>query len=226
MVPADDGHSGESPAAEPLDLDTVDRLLTTTRSVRKRLDLSRPVPRSVILECLALALQAPSGSNFQLWRWLIIADPDTRSELARLYVERPADRPRVLPPEDGFTPDQRRMMDSVHYLEHHMHEVPILVVPCIQVTAGAAGWGPSIYPAVWSFMLALRSRGLGSCITTSHLYRRNEAAELLGIPHDFAQACLLPVAYFTGDSFRPAHREPVESVTYWDRWPGGHGEQS
>jgi len=94
----------------------------------------------------------------------------------------------------------------------------VLVVPCAEEVGGAAGWQPSIYPAVWSFMLALRSRGLGSCITTGHLYRKEEAAELLGVPDGFAQACLLPVAFFTGDDFRPAERRPVQEVTYWDHW--------
>jgi nitroreductase len=104
------------------------------------------------------------------------------------------------------------------YLREHLHEVPTLVVPCTLKMGGAAGWAPSIYPAVWSFMLALRSRGLGSCITTVHLFREREAAELLGIPDDYAQACLLPVAYYTGDDFRPADRRPVEEITYVDHW--------
>jgi nitroreductase len=94
----------------------------------------------------------------------------------------------------------------------------VLVVPCIEDAGGAAGWAPSIYPAVWSFMLALRSRGLGSCITTVHLFRKDEAAALLGIPDGFVQSCLVPVAYYTGDDFKPAVRRPVDEITYWDRW--------
>jgi nitroreductase len=109
-------------------------------------------------------------------------------------------------------------MDSARYLLEHMHHVPVLVVPCTEKRGGAAGWAPSIYPAVWSFQLALRSRGLGSCITTGHLYREREAAALLGVPDDFAQACLLPVAYFTGDGFKPARRRPATEVTYWNHW--------
>ena len=113
---------------------------------------------------------------------------------------------------------QERLMDSSNHLMEHIHEVPVLVVPCIEDAGGAAGWPPSIYPAVWSFQLALRSRGLGSVLTTVHLYRRREADELLGVPDGFVQACLLPVAYFTGDDFQPADRRPVAELTYLDRW--------
>jgi len=201
-----------------MDLTTVDHLLSTTRAVRKRLDLTRPVPREVLLECLRLAIQAPTGSNAQRWRWIIVTDPGTRAAIAELYrnpprTGAPSGEPRVEP-----TAQQNRVMDSARYLTEHVHEVPALVIPCTEDAGGAAGWAPSIYPAVWSFQLALRSRGLGSCITTVHLFRAAEAAELLGIPEGFVQACLLPVAYYTGDDFKPAVRRPIEEITYWDRW--------
>jgi nitroreductase len=201
-----------------LDVATVDHLLSTTRAVRRRLDLQRPVPREVITECLRLAVQAPTGTNLQLWRWLVVTDPETKGALAELYrnPRRPA-APAAAPAPD--TAEQRRMAASVEHLREHVHEVPVLVIPCIyEAGAGAAGWPPSIYPAVWSFQLALRSRGLGSCITTVHLFRKAEAAELLRIPEGVAQACLIPVAYYTGDDFRPADRRPVEELTYWERW--------
>ena len=218
MTPSTSGASG-------LDLDTVDKLLTTTRAVRKRLDLTRPVELDVVLGCLELAIQAPTGSNQQTWRWLVVTDPQVRVALADLYRNLPADRPTtrlgsVPPPEE----QQARVGDSAGYLMQHIHEVPVLVVPCVEDVGGAAGWAPSIYPAVWSFMLALRSRGLGSVLTTVHLYREAEAAALLGVPDGFVQTCLIPVAYFTGDDFRPAVRRPIEEVTYVDRWgrnPGG-----
>src|SRR6185312_12692036 len=123
----------------------------------------------------------------------------------------------VPPPED----QQARVNDSAGYLMQHMHEVPVLVVPCVEDVGGAAGWAPSIYPAVWSFMLALRSRGLGSVLTTVHLYREAEAAALLGVPDGFVQSCLIPVAHYTGDDFRPADRRPVEEITFLNRW-GDH----
>jgi nitroreductase len=214
--------TASSGAASGLDLATVDKLLTTTRAVRKRLDLTRPVALDVVMECLDLAIQAPTGSNQQTWRWLVITDPAVRAALADLYRNLPAERPAtrlgsVPPPEE----QQARVTDSAGYLMQHLHEVPVLVVPCVEDVGGAVGWPPSIYPAVWSFMLALRSRGLGSVLTTVHLYREAEAAELLGVPAGFVQSCLIPVAYFTGDDFRPAARRPVEEVTYVDRW-GSH----
>lgn len=153
--------------ASGLDLATVDALLTTTRAVRKRLDLNRPVPTDVILECLRLAIQAPTGSNSQGWRWMVVTDPEVRAALAQLYQNPPA---AGSPPSGDDVPEQqRRVMGSAQYLTAHMHEVPALIVPCIVDGGGAAGWAPSIYPAVWSLMLALRSRGLGSCMTTVHL---------------------------------------------------------
>jgi nitroreductase len=201
-----------------MDLTTVDHLLTTTRAVRKRLDLTRPVPREVVLECLRLAIQAPTGSNAQRWRWLVVTDPDTRSAIAELYRNPPRNVVPSVEPAVEVTGQQRRVLDSARYLTQHIHEVPVLVVPCIENAGGAAGWAPSIYPAVWSLQLALRSRGLGSCITTVHLFRKDEAAELLGVPDGFVQACLLPVAYYTGDDFQPAVRRPIEEITFWDRW--------
>jgi nitroreductase len=205
-------------AASGLDLATVDKLLTTTRAVRKRLDLDRPVPVGVVAECLRLALQAPTGSNAQTWRWLVITDPPVRAALAELY-RNPGDGPRPVPPPTvPDTPQQRRVGESARYLAAHLQDVPLLVVPCVEEVGGAAGWAPSIYPAVWSFMLALRSRGLGSVITTVHLNRRTEADELLGVPQGFVQTCLVPVAYYTGDDFEPAVRRPVEEVAFLDRW--------
>jgi nitroreductase len=204
-----------------MDLDTVDHLLSTTRSVRRRLDLARPVRREVILDCLRLAIQAPTGSNMQRWRWLVVTDPDTRAAIADLYRNPPGADDRAAarrePPAD-MTPRQQRVMDSARYLSEHLHEVPVHVVPCTEDAGGAAGWAPSIYPAVWSFQLALRSRGLGSVITTAHLFRKEEAAALLGVPDGFVQACLIPVAYYTGDDFKPAVRRPIEELTYWDHW--------
>jgi nitroreductase len=199
------------------DLETVDRLLTTTRAVRRRLDFSKEVPLDVVKECLALAIQAPTGSNAQFWRWIVVTDPSTRQALAELYRNPPPQATRTepdLPP----TLQQQRMMASAHYLMDHVTEVPVFVLPCTRDVGGAAGWAPSIYPAVWSFILALRSRGLGSVITTAHLYHRDEAAALLGIPEGYLQTCLLPVAYYTGTDFKPAVRRPIDEVCFLNRW--------
>jgi nitroreductase len=199
------------------DLETVDRLLTTTRAVRRRLDFSKEVPLGVVKECLALAVQAPTGSNAQFWRWIVVTDQSTRVALAELYGNPPPGAART-EPELPLTPQQQRMLASAHYLMDHITEVPMFVLPCTRDIGGAAGWAPSIYPAVWSFILALRSRGLGSVITTAHLYHRDEAARLLGIPEGYAQACLLPVAYYTGTDFKPAPRRPLEEVCFFNRW--------
>jgi len=220
--------------AHPFDLTTVDRLLTTTRAVRRRLDLDRPVPLEIVVECLRLAVQAPTGSNAETWRWIVVADPERRRQLAELY-RHPEGRSGArdggpsyppgaghdagyAPPSPSVTARQQRLAASAEHLRHNLERVPVLVVPCVQATGGAAGWAPSIYPAVWSFMLALRSRGLGSVITTVHLWRHEEADSLLGVPKGFVQACLVPVAFTVGTDFRPAKRRPVEEVAFLDHW--------
>lgn len=201
-----------------LDTDVVDKLLTTTRAVRRRLDLERPVPLDVVLECVELALQAPTGTNAQNWHWIVVTDQGVKDRLADLYRNPDLSTAVVPAVEVADTPQQRRVGASARHLRDHLEQVPVLVVPCVEAAGGAAGWAPSIYPAVWSFMLALRSRGLGSCLTTVHLYRRHDADQLLGVPDGFVQACLVPVAYYTGDDFRPAQRVPVGQVVHLDHW--------
>ncbi len=211
----------------PFDLSQTDKLLTTTRSVRKRLDLERPVPREVVLECLGIALQAPSGGNSQPWRWLIVDDADTRKRLAALYQRShdpymAANREAV---EAGGRADvMGKIMDSSQYLSDHMGEVPVMVIPCLLGRPEGLGQGEiagfygSILPAVWSLMLALRSRGLGSAWTTLHLTFEKEAAEVLGVPETVTQTALIPIAYYKGENFKPAPRQPVEKVAYFNAW--------
>lgn len=205
------------------DTAVTDRLLSTTRSVRKRLDLNRPVEPDVILECLRLAVQAPTASNGQNWRWLVVTDPAKRVELARLYAEGGADYLKSAA-ERELDPQTRRVYESAIHLADVLGRVPVHVIACLQGRADnmpnilAASMYGSIIPAAWSFMLALRSRGLGSAWTTMHLLKEKEAAELLGIPGDITQVALLPVAYTVGDDFKPAERPPVETITYWDTW--------
>lgn len=209
-----------------LDLSTVDHLLTTTRSVRRRLDLSREVRPEVIEECMRLAVQAPTGGNSQGWRWVVVTDAGKRAALAEMY-RRSADPYFAASASAARDETGVRILDSARYLAEHLHEVPMHVIPCCygrgfaDANIAAAGFYGSIFPAVWSFQLALRSRGLGSVLTTLHLAHEQEAADLLGIPEGVVQVGLLPVAYFTGDDFRPASRRPAEQVTYWDTWKQG-----
>jgi nitroreductase len=209
------------------DLSQTDRLLTSTRSVRKRLDLTKPVPREVVVECLDLALQAPTGGNTQRWRWMVVDDPDLRMALADLY--RRSWEPYIAQRREEFAAAGRgvseSIVDSSSYLAEHLHEVPVHVIPIAldRLPAGTdpgttAGYFGSILPAAWSFMLALRSRGLGAAWTTLHLAYEKEAAGLLGIPDTVAQVALLPVAYTIGDDFKKARRKAAADVTYWNRW--------
>ena len=210
----------------PFDLSETDRLLSTTRAVRKRLDMDRPVEREVLLDCIRLAQQAPTGSNSQGWRWLIVTDPAKRSALAELYRRGGADY--LASARSAFGDDQpqmRRVIDSASFLAENLERVPVHVIPCLkgrppEGTAPAlwSGLMGSIFPAVWSFQLALRSRGLGSTLTSFHLAFEKEAAALLGVPDDVMQVALLPVAYTRGTDFRAAERPPVERIVHWDTW--------
>jgi nitroreductase len=207
-----------------------DQLLSTTRAVRKRLDLTRSVDRELILECVELATQAPSGSNSQGWHFVLVQDAATKIALAELYAKGfdPYIGAMVAPyPEGDSRGDrQERVRESAIYLREHFHEVPWMLIPCAtgRLPDGApnfayASFYGSILPAVWSFMLAARARGLGTAWTTLHLPYEREAAELLGIPYDqVTQVGLMPVAHTKGTDFKPAPRIPFDRVVHIDRW--------
>ena len=216
----------------------VDEALATTRTVRKRLDFERPVARELVESCLELALQAPNGSNQQLWRWVLVDDPDIKAQMATIYRAgldgyasqgATADKPRNV----DYTSDQAlRISSSVMYLRENLEKAPVLVVPLLagrvddaSVFLQASMWG-SVIPAVWSFMLALRARGLGSAWTTIHLHREAEMAELLGIPAQYTQVGLFPVAYTLGTAFKSAQRRPVAEVASWNRFDRGEGKHA
>ena len=213
-----------------MDLTTVDHLLTTTRSVRKRLDFKRPVDPAVVNKCLEIAIQAPTGSNSQGWHFVVVTDAAKRKALADLYrrafegYRKMNDTSPQLQEGDPRRDQTLRIIDSASYLAEHLHEAPVFVIPCIEgrvetggVIAQASIYG-SILPAVWSLMLALRARGLGSAWTTLHLFFEKEAAQILGVPDNITQAALLPIAYFTGTDFKPAKRLPLSTFVHWDSW--------
>jgi nitroreductase len=199
-----------------------DELLSTTRAVRKRLDLDRPVPLEVVREALAVALQAPSGSNLQKWHWIVITDPAVKAQVAEFY-KRSHLAYSGAKSEPG-TPAQERLRSSSDYLREVMADVPVLVIGAIHV--GQAGlpagnqagvWG-SILPAAWSFALALRARGLGTTWTTLHLAYEDEVAKVLNLPADVRQGVLFPVAYTKGTDFKPAPRVDLDAVVHINGW--------
>jgi len=213
-----------------MDLASVDHLLTTTRSVRKRLDMKRPVDLAVLETCIEIAFQAPTGSNAQGWHMLVVTDADKRAALAKLYKQAfdmyrsMAENAPQVQEGDPRREQTLRIIDSAAYLTEHLQEAPVHVIPCIEgrVESGPVVFQASMYgsilPAVWSLMLALRARGLGSAWTTLHLIHEKEAAALLGIPDNITQTALLPVAYFTGTDFKPAKRLPARDSTHWNTW--------
>ena len=208
---------------------SVDELLKTTRAVRKRLDFDRPVPDQVLRECVEYAIQAPTGSNVQGWHFVLVTERDKIEKIAAIY-KKAFDRYRDSPVYAGRVVEgiseqrdaqQARVADSADYLAENMHRSPALFIPCMEgrnATAGAAG---SIVPAAWSFMLAAREQGLGTCWTTLHLMHEQEAADVLGIPfNEVQQWALSPVAYTAGTDFKPATRPDVETVISWNSWTG------
>jgi nitroreductase len=216
-----------------------DELLSTTRAVRKRLDFDRPVPMSVLEECMEIAVQAPTGSNAQGWQFMFVTDQAKKERIAEVYAkvwEIYKTMPvaiHYLHRESGdqsLVESQERSTSSAEYLAANMAKAPVLLIPCVagrvdapEVAVGgnfaqAATYG-SIIPAAWSFMIAARARGLGTAWTTLHLMHEQEIAELLGIPYDqYTQVALIPIAYTKGTEFKPAYRPPVSSVMHVDQW--------
>jgi nitroreductase len=212
---------------------SADEVLTTTRAVRKRLDLEKPVEMSVIRDCLDIALQAPSGSNSQGWHFVIVTDPEKIAAIAALYLQAfdayeagPAQPTKQHLDDPTMAPTQARVLSSARFLADNLAQVPALLIPCcagrpdapglpLSVTASIYG---SIIPAVWSFMLAARERGLGTCWTTLHLNYEKEVAALLNIPEEFAQVALIPIAYTKGTEFKPAPRKDLDAFLHTDSW--------
>ncbi|WP_431605644.1 nitroreductase family protein [Amycolatopsis melonis] len=210
---------------------TPEELLTTTRTVRRRLDLNRHVPLDLVKHCIQVAMQAPSGSNTQRWHWLVVTDADRRAALGEIYrracheyLESPQAAAKLFADDPVRAAVQQRVGASIEYLADRMGEVPVLVVPCLETSSpelppgNQAGLWASLLPAVWSYMLAARSVTLGTAWTTLHLKYEREAAEVLGLPPNVHQAALIPTAFYTGDTFKPAARQPLDEVLHLDRW--------
>ena len=203
---------------------SIDWVLRTTRTVRRRLDLDRPVDLAVVRECLELALQAPTGGDLQGWRWIVITDPVVKKGVRDLYLDAHEKASGGRKPAEVVSSGDR-MLDGAWHLATNLDRVPVLVVACIggastptSTAAQAAALSASIYPAVWSLQLALRSRGLVSAMTTVHTERYEAMAELLGIPDGVTQAALIPIAHLLGDELHPARRRPVGEVAYLNHW--------
>jgi nitroreductase len=206
-----------------LDL-TPDELLSTTRAVKRRLDLTRPVPPELLEECVRLAVQAPTSTNSQTWHFVIVTDAAARAAVAERYRRAWSTYADGASPDDP-RPDETPIGAASRHLAAHLHEVPALVFPCVEgrpegaSAASLAALYGSIIQAGWSFQLAARARGLGSVWTTYHLDYEQEVAELVGIPYErVTQVALVPVAYTIGTEFRPARRKPLETVLHWDHW--------
>ena len=226
---------------QSIDLLSIDHVLITTRAVRRRLDLTRPVERHVIERCIEIAVQAPTALYGETWHFVVVTDRLQREAVAKIYRKageghRSGKLPldpylshlRAITAQDPRFAAQQGMFRSGGYLVQHMHEVPVLIVPCIEGRVENEGPGAqaslygSIFPAVWSLLLALRARGLGSVITTQHIqHLEKEMAHVLGLPDGLTQAALLAVAYYTGSDFKPAKRAPSKDRTHWNRW-GSH----
>jgi nitroreductase len=214
---------------ERLDL-SADEVLTTTRAVRRRIDFDRPVEREVVMECVEIAQQAPTGSNNQGWRWVFVDDPEKKKVIADLYRKNFYPYTGIEDPANAELPERSddqgtRILGSAVYMAQRLHEVPLMAIPChtgrlegADNFRQASSWG-SILPAVWSFLLALRERGLGSSWTTLHLPDEKGVADLLGIDYDnYSQAGLFPIGYTLGTDFKVASRIPAEQFVHWNEW--------
>ena len=225
-------------SVRPIDLESVDHVLNTTRSVRLRLDFEKEVPRKIIDEALTIALQAPTGANTQTWRFMVVTDPDLKLGIADCYrkgaekyvadatalTRTGVSATREFEPDDLRSKQKDGVLKSAGYLMENMQRAPALIVPCIEsrfekedVFTQASMYG-SILPATWSLMLALRARRIASAWTSLHLIYEQEAAQLLGIPADITQTALLPIAWLQGGDLGKAKRLPLEDVCHYNRW--------
>lgn len=217
-------------AFTPQEREITDRLLTTTRSVRSRLDFDRPVDRSTIDECLEISLQAPSGGGSSAIRWIVVTDVAKRRELGELYRACNADYVAKLEAAAAGDPTQERAAASARRLTNHLADVPTIVAAAFDrwswmqddVYGWSSGFGSS-YPAIWSFQLACRSRGLATCLVVGALKQPDQLRDILSLPAHFEPVCLVAVAHPDEDRFRPANRLPLREFVRDDTWSDGIG---
>lgn len=205
-----------------IDTNAVDEALTTTRAVRRRLDLERPVDHQIVLDCIDVAEQAPTGGNQGSRRWIVVRDPAVKARLAELY--RASGGQRMIDARNRLAgtghPDERVVASAAHLAEH-LAEVPVIVIPTVigvHDGSGRPGLFDSVIQSAWSFCVALRARGLGTAWTTAILNRSDEVADLLGIPEGMTQIAMIPVAWTRGTGFERAPRRPAREITYLDGW--------
>jgi nitroreductase len=210
------------------DLSQTDRLLTTTKAVSQRFDLTRDVPLQLVLDCIQIASAAPIGGNREANRWMIVRDPDKKAAIGEIYSEVGTPYLSLLRSQVDPGSRQARVIDSGDHIVEIIARLPYLVIP-VRLgmpgdgtnVFGPAGYYGSVVPAIWSFQLAARSRGLGTRYTTYHISRSAAVAEILGITEPVTQIALIPVGYYLGTDFRPAPRQAAEDVSYLDTW-GNH----
>ncbi len=219
----------------------IDEVLTTTRAVRRRLNFDKPVERELVEECLRLAQQATMGSNLEDWRFVAVSEPEQKARVAALYRdtweqtveiplrERRPDTVTRLDPgvrsNEEAQARQQRVLKSVKYLVDNLERVPVIMFACsakpVPDTAlgdRASGYYGSIIPIAWSFMLALRSRGLGSVMATAIVFHSERLSEVLELPEGTHPITMIPVAYTDTLDFKPAPRRPLEEILRWERW--------
>ena len=205
-----------------IDVNAVDEALTTTRAVRLRLDLERPVDDQIIYDCIDVAEQAPSGGNQGSRRWVIVRDRAVKEQIAELYMATGGEfmigaRDKLA----GTGHPQERVMRSAAHLAEHLAEVPAIVIPTIigrHDNSGRPGLFDSVIQSVWSFCVALRARGLGTSWTTAILGKDDELREVLGVPEENTQIAMIPVAWTKGTDFKRAPRYPAREVAFVDRY--------
>lgn len=211
----------------------VDHALMTTRGVRQRLDFDRDVDDQIILDCIDVAEQAPTGGNNGSRRWMIIRDQDTKDRMAELYLSAGVDWViETAKRLEGSGHQNERLMTGARHLGENIARTPALVMPTIlgrHDGSGRPGLFDSVIQSAWSFMVALRARGLGTVWTTMYLNEAPAVAELLDLPEHVTQICLFPVAYTIGTDFKPTSRRyPAREIAYFDRYgrtrtPTGQG---